>query len=159
MKNLIKILSLVLLLLSTQVFAQAAKPSVNSVKELILLSDASEFLKSYQSNAEDTMKAALKPLMNNAKFSAKQQRILEKFQTKIFGITKETLEWENLEPVFISIYTDTYTQEEVDGMIAFYKTPVGQSYIKKMPVLTEKTMTTMQGVMLVAMNKFTLAGE
>ena len=40
----------------------------------------------------------------------------------------------------IKIYAEEFTQEEVDGMIQLYKTPVGQSTIDKMPIVMQKSM-------------------
>jgi hypothetical protein len=45
------------------------------------------------------------------------------------------------------IYADTLTDEEVDASIKFYKTPVGQSLLKKMPTLTAQGMQAGQMMM------------
>lgn len=45
------------------------------------------------------------------------------------------------------VYADNLTNEEVAGAIAFYKTPVGQSLLKKMPVLTAQGMQAGQAMM------------
>jgi hypothetical protein len=37
-----------------------------------------------------------------------------------------------------------FSQEEIDGLIAFYRTPVGQSLVSKQPELMKRTMTIMQ---------------
>lgn len=47
--------------------------------------------------------------------------------------------WEFIEEV-IPIYEQNLTEEEVDGMLAFYRTPVGQSVVKKLPKLTQESM-------------------
>lgn len=33
----------------------------------------------------------------------------------------------------IPIYEENYSEEEIDGLLRFYKSPIGQSYLKKMP--------------------------
>jgi hypothetical protein len=38
----------------------------------------------------------------------------------------------------VDIYRETYDQTEIDGLIAFYETPVGQSLIQKQPVVAQK---------------------
>lgn len=45
------------------------------------------------------------------------------------------------------IYADNLTNEEVAGAIAFYRTPVGQSLLKKMPTLTTQGMQAGQAMM------------
>ncbi|MEO1620820.1 MAG: DUF2059 domain-containing protein [Cyanobacteria bacterium J06632_3] len=39
--------------------------------------------------------------------------------------------------LIIPIYERNFTAEEMDGIIAFYRTPVGQSVIAKMPAVTQ----------------------
>ena len=52
--------------------------------------------------------------------------------------------WAKLKPSFAAIYADTFTQEEVDGLIAFYDGPIGQSLIAKTPELTLRSLQMMQ---------------
>lgn len=40
--------------------------------------------------------------------------------------------------LMIPIYDKYYTQEEVDGMIAFYRTPLGQKVISTMPAISQE---------------------
>jgi hypothetical protein len=42
-----------------------------------------------------------------------------------------------MEPIAIRIYRGSLTQEELDGILAFYKTPAGAALIKKMPRLAQ----------------------
>ncbi|RYD75034.1 MAG: DUF2059 domain-containing protein, partial [Verrucomicrobiaceae bacterium] len=44
-------------------------------------------------------------------------------------------------------YQKSFTQEELDGIIAFYKTPAGVALVKKMPVVMQQTMIAMQQLM------------
>jgi uncharacterized protein len=49
--------------------------------------------------------------------------------------------------MMVRLYQATYTQDEVDGLIAFYKTPAGQALINKAPLLLQNTMNEMQAFM------------
>ena len=49
-----------------------------------------------------------------------------------------------LKPKIAGIYRETFSQEELDGLIAFYESPVGRAYIAKMPVAMAKTMAMSQ---------------
>ncbi len=55
--------------------------------------------------------------------------------------------------MYTRIYMESFTQDEVDGMLAFYATPAGQALIKKMPVAMQKTMEAMQQMMGPMMQK------
>ena len=62
----------------------------------------------------------------------------------MIAMFKEEMSWETLEPLYIRIYRDSFTQPEVNGMLAFYGSPAGQTVIKKMPLVVQNTMTEMQ---------------
>ena len=66
---------------------------------------------------------------------------------------KELLDWKKLEPMYVRIYQKTFTQQELDGMLAFYKTPAGAAVIAKMPAIMQNTMDEMQGMMGPVMEK------
>ena len=57
------------------------------------------------------------------------------------------MQWSALEPRFIEIYQASFTQAEVDGMLAFYRSPAGQAVIAKMPGAMQRTMVVMQELM------------
>ena len=52
---------------------------------------------------------------------------------------RSELNWQSLKPIYRAVYKDSFTQAEVDGMIQFYKTPVGQATIQKMPLVMQKS--------------------
>ncbi len=58
-----------------------------------------------------------------------------------------------LEPMYVRVYQKSFTQGEVDGMIAFYKTPAGQAVINKMPVVMQNTMNEVQQMMAPAVQR------
>lgn len=66
---------------------------------------------------------------------------------------KAIMSWETVKPLFISIYAETFTAEELQGMITFFKTPIGQKWIEKQPQLQMATMQKMQSVMMEAQPK------
>lgn len=49
--------------------------------------------------------------------------------------------------MFIQLYLDVYTEEEIDGIVSFYKSPVGKAMIEKAPVLMQRMMPMMQKLM------------
>ena len=51
---------------------------------------------------------------------------------------REAMSWEGLVEPTIDIYESTYTEEEIQGLINFYKSPIGIAYIKKMPEVNKQ---------------------
>jgi uncharacterized protein len=64
------------------------------------------------------------------------QAKIDEFQHKIFALLDSQLGWKALEPEYITIYANNFTDEELDGIIAFYKSPAGASLVEKLPALT-----------------------
>jgi hypothetical protein len=48
------------------------------------------------------------------------------------------MSWASLEDEFLRIYTDAFTQRELEDMVAFYKTPTGKKAIQFLPELMQK---------------------
>ncbi len=52
----------------------------------------------------------------------------------------EKVDYEELNRLVIPIYAQHFTIEELDAIIAFYKTPAGQSVLEKMPLVLQDSM-------------------
>jgi hypothetical protein len=52
---------------------------------------------------------------------------------------RKYMTWDAMKPELIKLYTETYTEAEMKELAAFYKTPVGQKSLAKMPELMQKT--------------------
>ena len=59
----------------------------------------------------------------------------------------ESFNFESIRMITLRVYQATYTQDEVDGLIAFYKTPAGQALISKSPLMMQNMMSEMQTLM------------
>jgi hypothetical protein len=62
-----------------------------------------------------------------------------------------------MKPIYVEIYRDSFDQTEIDGLIAFCRTPVGQSFIEKMPVVMQKSLVAKQTLMAPLMAKMRAA--
>lgn len=77
-----------------------------------------------------------------------QKSSLTDFQKQIFETVNAQVGWKAMEPEYVDLYAQTYTEDELDGIIAFYKTPAGAAMIAKTPELTQKSMTMVQQKMI-----------
>ncbi len=68
-----------------------------------------------------------------------QKKQMTDFQQRVMDVVNQKIGWKALEPDFINLYASTYTEEELDGIVAFYKSPIGQKMIEKTPELTAKS--------------------
>lgn len=124
--------------ISIPAFAQPT--SKDSVKELLKITKSEQFLGQMSPQINNMMHSSIEKLTRGKKLTKKQELALVNYSQELGKIMQEELTWAKLEPEMIKIYAEEFTQEEVDGMIQFYKTPVGQSTIDKMPIVMQKSM-------------------
>ena len=60
-------------------------------------------------------------------------------------------EWKELEHEMAAIYADTFSEDELKGIIEFYKSPAGQAFIQKQPEIMKRSMAINQKMMLTIM--------
>lgn len=56
---------------------------------------------------------------------------------KIGDIIENALSWDQLRGDFVSAYTDAFTEDELNQLIAFFKTPTGAKYLNKVSSLNK----------------------
>jgi uncharacterized protein len=144
MKFLPAILLATALAFSTTTTTQAAPPSDASINQLLELSKAGALMDSVWAQMDGFMKNSMQQVTKGKPLSAEEQAIMDKQQTKMIAIMKDELSWAKIKDGFVQVYRETFTQEEVDGIIAFYKSSAGQAFVDKQPALMKNTMTLMQ---------------
>jgi hypothetical protein len=155
-----KIPSILLLLavLTFSISTQAAPPSDQSINQLLQLTKVDKQMDSVFTQMDGMMKTSLQQATKGKQLSADEQAVLDRQQAKMAGIMKEELSWEKMKGLYVQVYRETFSQEEIDGLIAFYQTPVGQSFVSKQPELMKRTLTIMQqrmGPMMQRIQKMT----
>jgi hypothetical protein len=90
------------------------------------------------------MKQVLQQVTQGQRITPEMQKDIDRRQAEMMAGIKEVLDWNKLEPMYVRVYQKSFTQGEVDGLIAFYKTPTGQALLTKMPVVMQNTMSEVQ---------------
>src|SRR5438093_7645126 len=62
------------------------------------------------------------------------------YQDKMMQVMAEEMSWDKMKDDYISIYTQVFTEDELKGLMDFYKSPIGQKLVAKTPELTGKLM-------------------
>jgi hypothetical protein len=93
------------------------------------------------------MRQAMKQAVGDKPLSPEQQRALELVPSKFVAAMRAEFTWATLKPRYVQLYQETFEQEEIDGLIAFYRSAVGQAYINKMPTVLQKSMSIAQSQM------------
>jgi len=64
-----------------------------------------------------------------------QKKLIADFQSKSLDLVMASVSWKVIEPDVVKLYTATFTDDEIDGITAFYKSPSGQALLSKTPQL------------------------
>ena len=64
-----------------------------------------------------------------------QQKLANDFQDQLMQLLGQMVSWDELEPAYVKLYAQSFTEDEIDGMLAFYKSPAGIAMVKKTPQL------------------------
>ncbi|MFZ6751128.1 DUF2059 domain-containing protein [Undibacterium sp. Ren11W] len=161
MKNFLTYLSLSLLLVNTPTFAETAttRPSDESIKKVFELTKTSEMLKSLEGQMEMLTKNMMQQALKGETISPEEQKVLDNFREKVAVLNKENMSWEKLEPLFVEIYAKTLSQDDITGIINFYQSTAGQSFVNKMPLIMQETMGTVQKLMPPMLEKLKQANQ
>jgi hypothetical protein len=139
------VMTLVLAVFASQAaYAQDAKPAEQSIRQLFEVMHSSRILDAYLTQVDSTVRASMQQAVSGQQVNPKQRQILEDMGREIGSLVKAELNWSAIEPEMIEVYRNTFSQHEVDGMLAFYRSEVGQAVIAKLPTAMQQSMTSIQ---------------
>jgi hypothetical protein len=149
----LKYLACLAVIFTLPAFAVDSRPSDASIRQLLAITQARKLVDGIMAQMDGMMKNTMQQAMHGHPVTPDQQKIIDGMQARTVALLRQELSWDNMEPMYIGLYSGIFTQEEVDGMLAFYKTPSGQAVIRKMPVLMQNTMAEVQKRMVPLMQK------
>jgi TonB family protein len=65
--------------------------------------------------------------------------VLDEFLANLNELTRKFTEWDSVKTLVAATYDQLFSEEELAGIVAFYKTPIGQAYARKMPEVVTRT--------------------
>jgi len=136
---------LALFLLGTSaVLASPAKEA--SIRELMAVTHAQRLAETVSKQFDTMMKKSVRRTLNGRIPSLKQEQAIAHMEKSMHALLSRELAWDKLEPAYLRMYRETFSEEEIQGMLAFYRTPAGRAVIKKMPLLMRKTVSYTQQI-------------
>lgn len=76
-----------------------------------------------------------------------EQPLFEEYMQNVVAAMREEMSWEKMEDPMIDIYLKHYTEEEIQDMLAFYRSDTGRSMVEKMPQVMNESMVVAQQMM------------
>jgi hypothetical protein len=127
---------------------QAAPPSDASITELMkamqLETLLNQALKQMDEGMSKGMEQGLQKSIQGKELNPAQKAAVEKFRTKFDTTVKEELAFSKVKDIYQQSYRETFTQEEVDAITAFYKSSAGKAITEKYPMAMQKANDLMQ---------------
>lgn len=149
---------LVAIFLSTTPFlCYAAEPSQESIEKLLKVTQTQKMVEQMIPQIEGMMKSVADKEIDAQNLppeqSAEAKALSASITKKVIPILRDQLSWGNLKKIYIPIYRESFTQEEIDGLIAFYSSPAGNALVVKMPIVAQKSMAATQQLIVPMMQQ------
>ncbi len=123
-----------LFIVSCNIYAEPAQ--VQTIESLFNITKAKQIIEDIYVQT-DSLTNKMIAEMN---ITEQQKEITANYSKKSSAIIREVLTWEKLQKVIIKAYQDNFTEEDLQAMITFYKSPAGQKFLLKTPEITKTSM-------------------
>jgi len=135
---------LLVLLLITPLFAHADEASKKAkVEELLQLTNMNQLMTQMLGQMSERMKTSAAQQASTMKLTPAQKPIYDDYQQKVGDLITGSVNWEKMKPLVVQVYDETYTEDELDGILKFYRSPAGKAMVAKAPQLMSNSMTLM----------------
>jgi len=142
------ILMLAVVMVMAPVGARADEESKTAkVKELFAVMHMDHSLDRMRSAMEQQVQATAKNAPGTEQMTPEKKKMQQEFVDNSMKVVDENFGWTVLEPAYVKLYADSYTEAELDGILAFYKSPAGQALLTKTPELSAGVMQIVHGHM------------
>jgi uncharacterized protein len=136
-----------MLIIAWPVFANDAPPSDVSIQELLTLTRSEELINAMKPQLNAMISASMNQVSRGNQATPERQAVIDRMRAKMIAAFDESFNFQSMQMISLRVYQATYTQDEVDGLIAFYKTPPGQALINKKQLMVQNMMDEMQTLM------------
>ena len=125
--------------------ANNAPASDASIREMLELTNAQQMVAGMKGQMTAMMNSTVQTALKGQPITPERQAIIDRMIAKMSAVASDMLNWDTLQPIYMRTYRDSFTQDEIDGVIKFYKSAAGQAYVKKLPLVMQNVMREMQG--------------
>lgn len=126
------------------VVTQAAPPSDESILKMMNALQLQTTLDQMVAQMDAGIKAGLKQSMEGKELTPLQTAQLGQLQTRMTAMIKDEISFAKMKDIYLQVYRETFTQDEVNSINAFYSSPAGKAMIEKIPVATKKAAPLLQ---------------
>lgn len=127
--------------------ALAAPPSDADINRLLAASRAQSMLDTMLPQIEAMQRQQFQQVAQQRQLDATQQAQLQRIEQRTSQTVRQALSWKELRPMYVDLYKQTFSKEDVLAMAEFYESSAGQSLLDKTPALMQNVMVAIQAKM------------
>jgi len=124
--------------------ALAEPPSDGDVNRLLSASRAQNMLDSMLPQIEAMQRQQFAQLTAQHPLDAAQQQKVQQIQERTQATVRKALSWQEMRPLYVNLYKQSFSKQDVLAMAEFYESPAGQSMLDKTPQLMQNLMGAIQ---------------
>lgn len=114
--------------------AQAQSTKVAKIEQMFRLTNLEQMQKRMVDQVTASMPAQLAAMGVPTESQADVSEMASEMTKLVFG----RMSWEKMKPLYLKAYDETFTEDEISGMVLFYESPAGKAMTEKTPALTAK---------------------
>lgn len=135
---------IVFAMLGSVLTTQAAPPSDQSIEQMMGVMHVQAMIDQMFGQMDSAMRNGIQQSLQGKEPTAAQKTKIADFQTRLTGMMKDELSYAKMKDIYLQVYRETFTQDEVNSIIAFYSSPAGKAMVEKIPLAMQKAGTLMQ---------------
>lgn len=128
--------------------AFAAPPSDADIDRLLKASRAEDMLNAILPQMETMQRQQFEQLTAGKELSAEQKAEAERVQAHSNEVMRKALAWEQMRPLYVEVYKQTFTSDDIKAISRFYESKAGRTLLDKTPVLMQNLMAAIQQKMV-----------
>lgn len=135
--------------------AQAEPATRATIEKFLQVTEAANMMdQAYQSMDQMTSQ-----MLASTGLDTKRDKQIQQDMQEMNALVRAELSWDKLEEPLIALYGSVFSEDELQEIIAFYQSDVGQKMLKRQPELIQGTMVMMQEQMQAMMPKVKALAE
>ena len=122
-----------------------ATPATDAdVNRLLAASRAQNMLDAMLPQMEAMQAQQFAQIGEKQSLTAEQKAGLQRIQQRTSQTLRQALAWSQMRPMYVDLYKQSFSKEDVLAMAEFYESPAGQSLLDKTPALMQNLMGAVQ---------------
>src|ERR1700733_8859687 len=97
---------------------------------LLKLTKVERTLLQVQQQNLDNIKSNIFQQMFPVKLTPDQKAQVDSLADKVAAVMAKALSWNDIEPEYTKLYADAFTEQQIDDLLAFYRSPTGRVIVE-----------------------------